>query len=92
MASDSPHGTRLKSTAELFSVRGLIIAGLAIAASVLSICFLDAPLFEFVSLHVDHHAFHRVVIGSGVRRSKVLVPGRLLSRLPNVEVIDGLAT
>ncbi|HMK98397.1 MAG TPA: YbaK/EbsC family protein [Acidimicrobiales bacterium] len=31
-----------------------------------------------------------VVVGSGVRRSKLLVPGRLLAELPAAEVIDGL--
>lgn len=31
-----------------------------------------------------------VVIGSGVRRSKILVPGALLAELPAVQVIDGL--
>ena len=31
-----------------------------------------------------------VLIGSGVRRSKILLPGALLSRFPNVEVINGL--
>ncbi len=31
-----------------------------------------------------------VVIGSGVRRSKILVPGALLAQLPAVQVIDGL--
>ena len=31
------------------------------------------------------------VIGSGVRRSKLLVPGRLLADLPGAEVIDDLA-
>jgi prolyl-tRNA editing enzyme YbaK/EbsC (Cys-tRNA(Pro) deacylase) len=31
-----------------------------------------------------------VVIGSGVRRSKILVPGHVLSRLPGAQVIDGL--
>ena len=31
------------------------------------------------------------VIGSGVRRSKLLVPGRLLAELPGAEVIDDLA-
>lgn len=31
------------------------------------------------------------VIGSGVRRSKLLLPGRLAAELPNAEVIDGLA-
>ena len=31
-----------------------------------------------------------VLIGSGVRRSKLLLPGRLLSELPDAEVVDGL--
>jgi len=31
-----------------------------------------------------------VVVGSGVRRSKILLPGALLTRLPGVQVIDGL--
>ena len=31
------------------------------------------------------------VIGSGVRRSKLLVPGRLLADLPGAEVVDDLA-
>ena len=31
------------------------------------------------------------VIGSGVRRSKLLVPGRLLAELPGAEVVDDLA-
>ena len=31
------------------------------------------------------------VIGSGVRRSKLLIPGRLAAELPGAEVIDGLA-
>lgn len=31
------------------------------------------------------------VIGSGLRRSKLLVPGALLGRLPRVEVVEGLA-
>ncbi|MFB9313730.1 YbaK/EbsC family protein [Nocardioides plantarum] len=31
------------------------------------------------------------VIGSGVRRSKLLVPGRLLPLLPGAEVVEGLA-
>jgi prolyl-tRNA editing enzyme YbaK/EbsC (Cys-tRNA(Pro) deacylase) len=31
------------------------------------------------------------VIGSGVRRSKLLVPGRLLGELPRAEVVPGLA-
>jgi prolyl-tRNA editing enzyme YbaK/EbsC (Cys-tRNA(Pro) deacylase) len=32
-----------------------------------------------------------VVIGSGVRRSKLWLPGALLAGLPGVEVVDGLA-
>ncbi len=31
------------------------------------------------------------VIGSGVRRSKLLVPGRVLALLPGAEVVEGLA-
>ncbi len=31
------------------------------------------------------------VIGSGVRRSKLLLPGRLLGELPGAEVVEGLA-
>jgi prolyl-tRNA editing enzyme YbaK/EbsC (Cys-tRNA(Pro) deacylase) len=31
------------------------------------------------------------VIGSGLRRSKLLLPGRLLGGLPGAEVVDGLA-
>lgn len=31
-----------------------------------------------------------VVLGSGVRRSKLLLPGRLLADLPGVEVVPGL--
>jgi prolyl-tRNA editing enzyme YbaK/EbsC (Cys-tRNA(Pro) deacylase) len=33
----------------------------------------------------------RVVVGSGVRRSKLALPGSLLGRLPGASVIDGLA-
>jgi prolyl-tRNA editing enzyme YbaK/EbsC (Cys-tRNA(Pro) deacylase) len=32
-----------------------------------------------------------VVIGSGVRGSKLVVPGKALADLPNAEVVDGLA-
>jgi prolyl-tRNA editing enzyme YbaK/EbsC (Cys-tRNA(Pro) deacylase) len=32
-----------------------------------------------------------VVIGSGLRRSKILLPGALLGQLPGSQVIDGLA-
>jgi prolyl-tRNA editing enzyme YbaK/EbsC (Cys-tRNA(Pro) deacylase) len=32
-----------------------------------------------------------VIIGSGIRRSKILLPGRLLGRLPAVQVVDALA-
>ena len=31
------------------------------------------------------------IIGSGVRRSKIVLPGRLLADLPGAEVVDGLA-
>jgi prolyl-tRNA editing enzyme YbaK/EbsC (Cys-tRNA(Pro) deacylase) len=31
------------------------------------------------------------VIGSGVRRSKLLIPGRLIGEIPGAEVIEGLA-
>jgi prolyl-tRNA editing enzyme YbaK/EbsC (Cys-tRNA(Pro) deacylase) len=31
-----------------------------------------------------------VLMGSGVRRSKILLPGGLLTRLPNVDIVDGL--
>ena len=33
----------------------------------------------------------RAVVGSGVRRSKLVLPGRLLAALPGAEVVDGLA-
>ncbi|UFS58642.1 YbaK/EbsC family protein [Subtercola endophyticus] len=32
-----------------------------------------------------------VIIGSGMRRSKILLPGRLLERLPGVQFVEGLA-
>ena len=35
-------------------------------------------------------AADRVVVGSGVRRSKLLVPGGLVGRLPNADVLTGL--
>jgi prolyl-tRNA editing enzyme YbaK/EbsC (Cys-tRNA(Pro) deacylase) len=34
----------------------------------------------------------QVVVGSGVRRSKLLLPGKALISLPNAEVIEGLGT
>ncbi|GIT79286.1 hypothetical protein LLS1_09550 [Leifsonia sp. LS1] len=33
-----------------------------------------------------------VIVGSGVRRSKILVPGRLLAALPQARIVDGLGT
>jgi prolyl-tRNA editing enzyme YbaK/EbsC (Cys-tRNA(Pro) deacylase) len=33
-----------------------------------------------------------VVVGSGLRRSKLLVPGALVAALPGAEVLDGLAS
>jgi prolyl-tRNA editing enzyme YbaK/EbsC (Cys-tRNA(Pro) deacylase) len=35
-------------------------------------------------------ATDRVVVGSGVRRSKLVLPGSMLLQLPGAEVIDGL--
>jgi prolyl-tRNA editing enzyme YbaK/EbsC (Cys-tRNA(Pro) deacylase) len=35
-------------------------------------------------------AADQVVVGSGVRRSKLLVPGKLVARLPGAEVLAGL--
>jgi prolyl-tRNA editing enzyme YbaK/EbsC (Cys-tRNA(Pro) deacylase) len=35
-------------------------------------------------------ATDQVVVGSGVRRSKLLVPGALVARLPGAEVLEGL--
>lgn len=32
------------------------------------------------------------IIGSGVRRSKIVLPGALLARLPGAEVVAGLGT
>jgi hypothetical protein len=34
----------------------------------------------------------QVVVGSGVRRSKLLLPGKALVSLPNAEVVEGLGT
>lgn len=36
-------------------------------------------------------AADELVVGSGVRHSKLLVPGEVLTKLPSAEVIDGLA-
>ncbi len=36
-------------------------------------------------------ATDRVIIGSGVRHSKIVLPGAALAELPGAEVIDGLA-
>jgi prolyl-tRNA editing enzyme YbaK/EbsC (Cys-tRNA(Pro) deacylase) len=32
-----------------------------------------------------------VIVGSGVRRSKIAIPGEALVALPNADVVDGLA-
>ncbi|CAN5704682.1 YbaK/EbsC family protein [soil metagenome] len=37
-------------------------------------------------------AMETAIIGSGVRRSKLLLPGRLIAELPGAEVVAGLAT
>ena len=39
----------------------------------------------------SHGPIDVAVIGSGVRRSKLLVPGPLLGELPGAEVVEGLA-
>jgi len=39
----------------------------------------------------DPEAGAVVIVGSGLRRSKVALPGALLGRAPGVEVVDGLA-
>ena len=39
----------------------------------------------------DPDAGPTVIIGSGVRRSKIALPGALLAGAPGVEVVDGLA-
>jgi len=44
-------------------------------------CWLDAAVAD-----TPH-----VVIGSGVRHSKLLLPGKLVASLPGARVIDGLA-
>ncbi len=33
-----------------------------------------------------------IIIGSGIRASKLLLPGELLARMPGAEVVEGLAT
>ncbi len=43
----------------------------------------------FVDPKVANTAF--VVIGSGLRRSKLVVPGELLGLLPGAEIVEGLA-
>jgi prolyl-tRNA editing enzyme YbaK/EbsC (Cys-tRNA(Pro) deacylase) len=40
---------------------------------------------------VPDEAGDLVVIGSGLRRSKIALPGALLGRMPGAEVVDGLA-
>ncbi|HEX2903500.1 MAG TPA: YbaK/EbsC family protein [Jatrophihabitans sp.] len=46
------------------------------------------------AVYVDRAVLDRdlVVIGSGLRRSKIALPARLLAELPNAEVVDGLAS
>lgn len=41
---------------------------------------------------IDRRVHERdvILIGSGVRRSKILLPGRLLADLPGAEVVEGL--
>ncbi len=43
-------------------------------------------------LLLDTRVVHgQSIVGSGVRRSKLLVPGEVLAALPGAEVIEGLA-
>lgn len=44
-------------------------------------------------VYVDRRVLEieRAIIGSGIRGSKLWVPGRLLGELPGAEVVDGLA-
>lgn len=79
MAFNNPHDAGPKGAAERISARGLIVAGLAVAASLLSIRFMDAPLFEFISLHFDHDAIHRLVIRSGVILAAAIAIAALVS-------------
>lgn len=44
-----------------------------------------------VLLSPEVAAAPELVIGSGIRGSKVLVPGEVLAKLPNAEVVEGLA-
>lgn len=47
----------------------------------------DWPVFVDAAVAATDH----VVIGSGLRRSKLRLPGSALADLPNAQVIDGLA-
>jgi prolyl-tRNA editing enzyme YbaK/EbsC (Cys-tRNA(Pro) deacylase) len=49
------------------------------------------PLDWPVLLSADVAAAPELVIGSGVRHSKLLVPGDVLAKLPGAEVLDDLA-
>jgi prolyl-tRNA editing enzyme YbaK/EbsC (Cys-tRNA(Pro) deacylase) len=44
-----------------------------------------------VLLSPEVAAAPELVIGSGIRGSKLLVPGEVLAKLPGAEVVDGLA-
>ncbi|KOX13081.1 prolyl-tRNA synthetase [Saccharothrix sp. NRRL B-16348] len=44
-----------------------------------------------VLLSPEVAAASELVIGSGIRGSKILVPGEVLAKLPNAEVVEGLA-
>ena len=47
----------------------------------------DWPLL----IHAAVAASARVVVGSGLRRSKLTLPGKALAELPGARVLDGLA-
>ena len=46
------------------------------------------------SLFVDSRVIEQpvVITGSGIRASKLLLPGRLVGQLPGAEIVEGLAT
>ncbi|XVS64124.1 YbaK/EbsC family protein [Actinosynnema sp. CA-299493] len=44
-----------------------------------------------VLLSPEVAAAPELVVGSGIRGSKILVPGEVLAKLPNAEVVEGLA-
>ena len=48
-------------------------------------------LVDLRATRSDPVAGSAVLLGSGLRRSKILIPAELLATMPGVEVVDGLA-